>query len=231
MNILGVGIDNLEKSEILKRIESFLGDGKFHQIATVNPEFILEAQKNKKFRNILNNCDLNIADGASIKFAFWRKGKKLKSRIAGADLMDKILKIANDRGLGVFLAANKDGLSSWEETAAAIKKTYPNLDVSGKNINKNETYQILNAKYDILFCNFGHPYQELFLNRQKDAIIGLAMGVGGSFDFWTGKQRRAPLWMRKTGLEWLFRLIQQPKRFCRIFKAVIIFPIKVIFNK
>ena len=99
MNILGVRIDNLSYSEVLGKIELFLGDGKFHQIATINPEFILEAQKNEEFKNILNGCDLNIADGIGIKFAFWRFGKLLKTRIAGADLMDKILEMADEKKL------------------------------------------------------------------------------------------------------------------------------------
>jgi N-acetylglucosaminyldiphosphoundecaprenol N-acetyl-beta-D-mannosaminyltransferase len=235
MNILGVRVDNLEKGEILEKIEDFLAGNKLCQIATVNPEFILTAQKDAAFKNILNSCDLNIADGIGIKFAFWKLGEKLKCRMAGMDLMDEVLKIANDRGLSVFLAANKDGLSSYEEVSAAIKIRYPNIRIGGINLDKkisNYQFTIHNSEnYKVIFCNFGHPHQEFFLNSQKGAIIGLVMGVGGSFDFWTGKLRRAPLWMRKIGLEWLFRLWKQPSRFLRIFKAVIIFPIKVIFFK
>ena len=122
MDILGVKIDNLSKKEILEKIEYFLNEPKFHQIATVNPEFILEAQKNEQFKNILNSCDLNIADGIGIWFAFLRFGKYLKSRITGADLMLEILKMANDRRLGIFLACRKDGLSSFEETKKSINK-------------------------------------------------------------------------------------------------------------
>ncbi len=256
MKILGIKIDNLDKKEILEKIESFLRSDKFHQIATVNPEFILTAQKDKEFKNILNNCDLNIADGVGLKFAFWRCGQKLKARIAGVDLMWEILKIANDRGLSIFLAADKNGLSGWEETKDAILRKYPGLKISGKNINHachsersdSEVEESTCVKirsldyarddsiknYDIVFCNFGHPHQEKFiysLKSQKYDNIKLAMGVGGSFDFATGKLRRAPLWVRKIGLEWLFRLIQQPKRIKRIFNAVIIFPVKIIFNK
>lgn len=232
MKLLGIRADNFNKKEILKKVEFFLSELKFHQIATVNPEFILEAQKNEEFRNILNNCDLNIADGIGIKFAFWRYGKHLKCRMTGIDLVKKILKMANDRGLGIFLAANKDGLSTWEETKGAILKIYPNINIFGANLSKNDAlYQIPDTKYQILFCNFGAPYQELFINRIKCDKIKLAIGVGGSFDFLTKKTKRAPVLMGQLGLEWLWRFFQQPHRWKRIWNAVIVFLIKILFNK
>ena len=216
MNILGVKVDNLTKKEILEKIRTFLTEPKFHQIATINPEFILEAQKNPEFKNILNNCDLNVADGFGIKLAFWRFGKKLKARFAGADLMLEILKIASEQDLAVFLAVNKDGLSTFEETKNAILKIYPDLEINGNDFNchaelVSASHEILKQVQDdkfILFCNFGAPHQELFINSQKCDTIRLAMGVGGSFDFLTGKVRRAPKILGLIGLEWLWRIFQ-----------------------
>ena len=236
MNILGVKMDNLFKKEILEKIEYFLNEPKFHQIATVNPEFILEAQKNEQFKNILNSCDLNIADGIGIGFAFLRFGKYLKSRITGADLMLEILKIASNRGLGIFLACRQDGLSSFEETKNAILKIYPKLKVQEIPVPEALRLTYVNRSASgtvnaILFCNFGAPQQELFINSVKNDSIRLAMGVGGSFDFLTGKIKRAPKWMQFLGFEWLWRLILQPKRIKRIFNAIIIFPIKIILCK
>lgn len=231
MNILGVRIDNLDKKEISQRVENFLLEEKFHQIATVNPEFILEAQKNVEFKKILNDCDLNIADGMGIGLAFWRYRKKLRYRLAGADLLEKILRMANRRDLSVFLAANERGLSNWQETKEAVLKRYPNLIIDGDDIDsKNDFYQILSSSCQIVFCNFGAPNQELFLRRQKNDRIRLAVGVGGSFEYITGKIRRAPRFWRFFGLEWFWRLILQPKRWRRIFRAVIVFPIKIIIN-
>jgi N-acetylglucosaminyldiphosphoundecaprenol N-acetyl-beta-D-mannosaminyltransferase len=235
MNILGVRIDNLTKKEIFEKFDSFLSEPKFHQIATINPEFILEAQKNEEFRNILNNCDLNIADGIGIKFAFWRFGKNLKRRVAGIDLMQGILRIANKRGLGIFLATNKDGLSTWEKTRDGILENYPNLEITGDNLSKKDILHKIKDTKQVLFCNFGAPYQELFINRQKNDIIRLAIGVGGGFDFLTGKTKRAPVLVRKLGFEWLWRLLQRPdpsvpRRWKRIWNAVVIFPYKVLVN-
>jgi len=230
--ILGIKIDNLTQTEIRQKVENFLIEDKFHQIATINPEFILEAQKNAEFKNILNSCDLNIADGFGIELSFWHYGKNLKCRIAGIDLMLEILQIANAKKLSVFLATNKNGLSSWKETRDAILRIYPDLKIFGEDVDiQNTAYQILNTNYQILFCNFGAPYQETFLNSQKNGKIRLAMGVGGGFDYLTGKTPRAPQFLRQIGLEWFWRLILQPKRWKRILNAVIIFPIKVISYK
>jgi N-acetylglucosaminyldiphosphoundecaprenol N-acetyl-beta-D-mannosaminyltransferase len=233
--ILGVRVDNLSRKEILDKIESFLDEEKFHQIATVNPEFILEAQDNPEFKNILNNCALNVADGFGVRCAFWRFGKNLKSRLTGSDLIFNILEVADKKKLGVFLAINKSGLSKFQEIKKAILKKYPDLEIEGEDLEKDALGGLLkNTACSILFCNFGAPCQEFFINSQKDAKIRLAMGVGGSFDFLTKKIRRAPIFMRYIGLEWLWRIFQpQPwefkkKRLKRIWKAVVVFPIKVI---
>lgn len=254
MNILGVRVDNLSREEILEKVSDFLNEEKFHQIATINPEFILAAKKNEEFKNILNNCDLNVADGFGIKLAFRRFGETLKARVAGIDLMEEILKIAEKNNFKIFLATNSRGLSTWEETRDAILRKYSKLEISGmdfschSNISVDEfeeSIQIVSFdftqddkyrinEFDIIFANFGAPYQEKFLNSLKlleNSKIRLAMGVGGSFDYLTGKIKRAPVFMRNAGLEWLWRLVQQPRRIKRIWNAVIIFPLKVIFNK
>lgn len=231
MDILGVRVDNLDREEILEKISCFLSGENFHQVATVNPEFILEAQENEEFKGILNNCDLNIADGFGIKLAFFWLGKKLKCRITGIDLMWEILKIANAKKMKACLVANSNGLSTFQETKKSILKKYPDLIIDGTDVEKNNSsFSLKITDCDVLFCNFGAPFQEKFLDRKKNGTIKLAVGVGGSFDYITGKIRRAPLFMRKIGMEWLFRLWQQPKRIKRIWNAVVKFTFKIIIN-
>lgn len=232
MNILGVRIDNLSRKEILQRVEDFLLEEKFHQIATVNAEFILEAQKNEDFRKTLNSCDLNVADTISIRYAFLRYGAWLKCRIAGADLMHEVLKIANRKKLSVFLAASTHGLSTWQETAAALGIMYPNIEFFGADIDPlHVAYNLEPKTYNLLLCSFGAPHQEHFINSVKNDTINLAMGIGGAFDFVTGKVKRAPKFWRKIGMEWLWRFLQEPKyRAKRIFNATIVFPMKVLLN-
>ena len=235
MKILGVKIDNLARQEILEKVEFFLDSNGMHQIATINPEFLLKAQKDAEFRNILNKTDLNVADGIGIYFAFLRFGKKLKARITGVDLIEDILQLAEKKKMSIFLVGDKKGLSSWQETRDIILEKYPRLEIAGIDLGTKSPRGDLVPNADIVFCALGAPRQEKFihsLKSSKSAKIRLAIGVGGSFDFLTRKVRRAPKFLRKVGLEWLWRLIQEPKyRAKRIFSAVIIFPIRVIFNK
>jgi len=241
MDILGVRVNNLTRDEVLGKVNLFLSEEKFHQIATVNPEFILHAQKDSEFKNILNATDLNIADGVGLKLAFWKKGEKLKYRMTGVELMNEIFKIAQTQKLSVFAACSDRGLSDYTAVKTALERQFEGLDVGGVDINpksgsldfaRNDKNDI--TKYNIIFVNFGAPNQERFiysLKSQKDSKIRLAIGVGGSFDFLTGKLKRAPYWMRRIGLEWLFRLIQQPRRIKRIWNVTIVFPIKILFSK
>jgi len=244
VNILGVRIDNLNKKEILEKIEFFLTEETFHHIATVNPEFILRAQRDLGFKSILNNSDLNVADGVGIWYAFLRNFAYLKNRMAGVDLMEEVLKIANEKNETIFLAIHRNGLSLFEEIKGVLNEKYPNLIVDGMNIDPRKNKKILaRINHAIVFCNFGFPEQEKFINLLKkkhnsdlrlsgyQGKIRLAMGVGGSFDFITKKIRRAPRWMQKIGLEWLWRFILEPRyRVKRIFNAVVVFPIKIIFK-
>ena len=265
MHILGIKIDNLAREEVLDKIKLAKG----LQVATVNPEFVLEAQGNQEFRNILNSeKTLCVADGVGLKFAAWRYGQNLKCRWPGVDLMWEILKIANKKKQKVFLIGNENGLSTWQETADVIRETYPSLEVRGVNVeavggisedlrfkifyptklqrsghvlikdatksrqSKSDTENlksyIVNHKSDIVFCSLGAPYQEILLNKLRESTK-IAMGVGGSFDFITGKVKRAPGFLREIGLEWLWRLALEPGyRFKRAWRAVVVFPWRVV---
>ena len=245
MNILGVRIDNVSRKEILTKVESFLGEEGLHQIATVNPEFVLEAQKNAVFRDILNGCDLTVPEGVGIAWAFMRYGKRLRCRLPGADLVQEILAIASRDGIGVFLACSSKGLSSYEEIREVLVKKYPGVIFGGDTIDPKrvDAYGIparnasrteaggRDMRYEILLCNFGAPAQEVFINSLKDGTIRLAMGVGGAFDFLTEKRSRAPRLLRRMGLEWLWRLMLEPRYRCkRVLRAVVIFPIKLFIS-
>ncbi len=231
MKILGVPIETLSRQEILARVSMFLDESKFHQIVTVNPEFLLEAEKNQGFRQVLLEADLRIADGFGIVLAGWLQGECVH-RFPGTDLMEEILHVAEQKKLSVFLAVNKNGLSSFEETRVAILKKYPELCIDGNEYDlRINNPSILNSQFSIFFCNFGAPAQEFFLANLKNnsGNARLAMGVGGSFDYLTGKQKRAPKWLGSIGLEWFWRLLSQPRRFPRIWKASVVFPFRVFF--
>lgn len=237
MKILGVRVDNFYKQELLQKVERFLETDSFHQVSTINPEIVLQAQKDLAYREILNGSQLCVADGTGIGFAMARFGKKLRQRLTGADLIHDILEVANRKNYPIFIIANSSGLSGWREIQKAILGIYPHLCIEGIDLDKNESRILrpIEDQYRILFCTFGAPYQEKFihsLKERKNSRIRLAIGVGGGFDFLTGKITRAPKFLQKLGLEWLWRFFQEPGyRAKRIFFAVVIFPVRVIFNK
>lgn len=228
MKIFDVPIDNLSKNDIIEIIKQWLLEGGFHRITTINPEFLLLAHSHPKFRQALQSADLRIADGVGINFPFWLAGEKLIVRFPGTDLLDEILQIAETKGYGVALALYEQGLSNPVKIKTALLERYPKLQVEMLSLREPQSSQAA-----ILFCNYGAPLQELYLEtfRTRNTSFRLVMGVGGAFDFLTGAISRAPKWMRSLGLEWLWRLMQQPSRFKRIWNAVVVFPIKVLSQK
>ena len=230
--ILGVKVDNLTMAEALQKVESFLKDGQQHYLVTPNPEFLVKAQKDEEFKEILNQADLAVPDGIGLIFAAWFLGQPLKQRITGVDLVKCILEIAQKKRTKIVVVNWPGGLSSKEEITKSIKRNYPDLKFVVENIKEEVEFCGFRKEFypDILFVNFGAPYQERFIydNLEKMPSVKLAMGVGGAFDFMAGQAQRAPNLLRAIGLEWLWRFSCQPWRFKRIFKAVIVFPWLII---
>ncbi|MFA6549998.1 MAG: WecB/TagA/CpsF family glycosyltransferase [Candidatus Gracilibacteria bacterium] len=254
INILGVPFDKKTKQETLSIVLNWLKENKKHHIATPNPEFLLKAQKNTLFKEILNKTDLNIPDGIGILWAssyiqnpkllrgigllisllFHQKSCKkiLKERVSGADLMLDICEKVANTPHKIFLLGAREGIA--KKASENLLKHFPALKIvgtySGNPDEKNLTDRINDSKADIIFVAYGAPKQEIWIheNLQKLTYVKLAMGVGGAFDFIAKSKKRAPEFMRTIGLEWLFRLIQEPKRIKRIWNAVIKFPYTVM---
>lgn len=235
MRLLGIDVDTLSQRELVARCEAWLTGAGFHRIVTVNPEFLVRTQTDQAFRVAVEQADLRIADGFGLVLAGWLHGKHIK-RFPGADLMEALLHMVDEKKLSVFLAVRKDGLSSYEEIKSILSKQYPNINIGGANLessNWKEESELPVTSYQLLLCNFGAPEQELFLEslRCTSGDVRLAMGVGGSFDYLTGKLQRAPHLFSRMGLEWAWRFLLQPGRWKRILRAVIVFPILVIREK
>lgn len=243
ISILGVNFDNITNTQALEKLEEFVESDGFHYIVTPNPEFLLEARRDKHFKEILNNADLSIADGTGIIFAAKYLRKKLKEKIQGTDLVTNFMPIAAQKGYKIYFLGGQPGIA---EIAKKILETqYPDIKIVGAKCGpffkesdlKNpdhfeETIQNINrSKADLLIVGFGAPKQEKFIYRFKNQLhVKAAIGVGGAIDYISCITPRAPLIMRNLGLEWLYRLFTQPKRLKRIFNAVIIFPILVILK-
>ncbi len=265
IKVLKVKFDKVTTEEAIKTVLNWLKEEKFHRISTPNPEFLLEAQKNSRFLEILNKSDLNIPDGIGILWAskyldrtknttskfikiikailsifsiiFYPKYIRtiLPQRVTGTDLMQKICKEVSNKNIKVFLLGAGEGVA--EKTKETLEKTYPNIKIVGTHCgspsqkeDKEITEKINALVPDIVFVAYGAPAQEIWIDRnyKKLKSVKLAMGVGGAFDFITGKRKRAPVFMQKIGLEWMYRLLKQPTRIKRIYNATIKFPFRVI---
>jgi N-acetylglucosaminyldiphosphoundecaprenol N-acetyl-beta-D-mannosaminyltransferase len=265
VEILGIKIDNLTIKETLQRVEGFLKDGQQHYIVTPNPEFLVKAQKDEEFRQILNQADLAVPDGTGLIFASRLLGRPLKGRVVGVDLMEKICQRAAQKKWLVFLLGGQEGTA--EKAAENLRKRYQGLEIEVGNSRSDLEFKVRPFGYDqsrsylenasskenadfqdttlnaqcqtlnstrssleqrpiVLFVALGAPKQEKWIvqNLKKIPSVKLAIGVGGAFDFISGRVRRAPKFFRLLGLEWLWRLFCQPWRVGRIFNALVKFP-------
>ncbi|MDI6778187.1 MAG: WecB/TagA/CpsF family glycosyltransferase [Patescibacteria group bacterium] len=233
LKILGVRIDSLSRAEINDWIESTLDDPPEQKfVTTLNPEIILKAHRDEKYREILNSSDLALCDGFGINFVSWFKGRKTKARHTGVDLVDYSLKLAKEKNLDVLVVVSKHSLSSPEEIRRGIEAKY-NFKAQALYLNSEIIFENGEEKSaQIVFVNFGASHQEKFIfeNRMKFPNAKILVGVGGTFDFITGKIKRAPRWMQKAGLEWFWRFVQEPRRAKRIWNAVFVFPILAILK-
>jgi N-acetylglucosaminyldiphosphoundecaprenol N-acetyl-beta-D-mannosaminyltransferase len=237
VNILGININNKNKKEINKIIKNYLSSKKNHFITTPNPEIILKALKDEEFFCVLNKADLSLPDGIGIKIASWLIGENIK-RYTGVKLIEDILKIA-DKKTKIAVINSANGLSSKEDIKKFLNKKFSNiLVVNADKKTKISPKEVIDFEPDILFCNFGAPYQEKLIYKNYKKITGLkiAAGIGGAFDYLSGNTKRAPLILRYFGLEWLYRLIfhkgknkeDRKKRLKRIYNAVFIFSKKFL---
>lgn len=207
-------------------------------IATPNPEMLLEAEKNPNFKKILQTqTDLNIPDGFGILLASkWQK-TPLQERVTGADLMQALCENTPVK-TKIFLLGAAPGVA--EQTKTILQKKYPQIEIVGTHSGSpalEEEKKIINlinkSGAEMLFVAFGAPKQEMWLAKNLPDLqtVKIAMGVGGAFDFIAGIRKRAPQWMQKSGLEWLYRVVQEPTRIKRIFNATIKFPFHFLRKK
>lgn len=232
--ILSVRIDALDLQGILSRIGDFLKGSRLHQIATVNPEFVMAAQHDGDFLRILNSTDLNVADGIGLQLAAKIAHVKIGERVTGVDLTWTLARLAAEKGYSLFLLGAAEGVA--RKAGEALVKSVPRLKIAGAYAgapDEDGIVELINdSGADILCVAFGSPKQEKFIFENRDKLKAkIAMGVGGTFDYIAGVVPRAPLWMRNMGLEWLYRLFMQPKRVNRIITAVVRFPFRVVVSR
>lgn len=224
INILGIDIDNVTEDEALERIQGFIESGRPHQVVTVNPEFLVQSRSNDDFRHALLDADLSLPDGAGLLWASRFLGRPLKARVTGTDLVRHLAGIASKRHYRIFLLGAAQGIGA--KTAGILKQECPGLDIcgvyGGSPRQQEEDYIVdivMKASPHLLFVAYGAPQQDLWIQRNLSRLgVPVAVGVGGAFDFISGRVKRAPLRMRRYGLEWLYRLSQEPWRWRRMLR-------------
>ncbi len=236
--ILHVRVDTLSIGEVKERIGSFFSDSRFHSIVTLNPEILLYASRNDAYKSILNQSALSIIDGFGVKLALLLLFGKDISRFSGVSLVEYVLEQCHTRKERVMVILPEQSLCQVQDVERYFKLIYPllsfltlRLSVSEENDNSGG-YGIIMQKLRnfapvAVFVALGAPRQEIWSQNVLRTVpsVRLALNIGGSFDFLCGKIHRAPQWMRKCGLEWLWRLYQEPRyRVWRVFNAVIVFP-------
>jgi len=237
--ILGVSIDNLGLGEVIEQINEMLDSGSGNLIATVNPEFILQAQKNEDFRKALNSAAIATADGFGLICAGLFLWRVRLQRVTGVDLCQKLLEGSCPEAK-IFLLGGREGV------ADAVRTKYLNSWIVGGESggeliegqpilldNQIVIERINSSGANLLLVAFGQVKQEMWIknNLLKMPGVRVAIGVGGTFDYLSGSIRRAPKFIRILGTEWLYRLIKEPKRWKRIWNATIVFSWSVILNK
>jgi N-acetylglucosaminyldiphosphoundecaprenol N-acetyl-beta-D-mannosaminyltransferase len=205
----------------LQRIEQLVDASGHHLIATVNPEFIMRARREREFARVLESADLCLADGTGVVWAARRQGCTMSGPVPGVDLIPPLAAMCARRGFRLFLLGAAPGVAA--ELASGLRAEHPGLEVAAHPGSPDpswddETLRLIRAhQTQVLLVAFGAPKQELWIDRMKERLgVAAAIGVGGAYDYLTGHVPRAPLWMRRAGLEWLHRLILQPWRIRRM---------------
>ena len=217
INLFGVRIDNIDLKSGLEKIDGYIMDKKPRLIFTPNPEIIMSSRKDEKLRSLLNSSDLNLPDGIGIVAAAKLMGTPVCGRLTGIDFMMSILNNARENNYKIFLLGSAPG------TAENAAKNIAGIEIVGTHhgyFKDEENGKIIalikKARPDILFVGLGSPRQEQWIAKHyKEIGAPVNMVIGGSLDVLSGKVKRAPAVFQKTGLEWLYRLAKEPKRWKR----------------
>jgi len=221
-NIRGFDVTTLGYSELKHQLLNDINEDKKSFIVAINPEKIMHGIKDQELKELLNSATYQIPDGHGVVVLSKRQGGNIKERVTGCDLFQQLCELAANEGKKVFLYGAKPGVA--EQTKSILEQRYSGLNVVGTLdgfvMDKTLIIDTINkAKPDFLFVALGSPAQEKWIKENMDQLDAhIFQGVGGSFDVVSGNIKRAPKWMQKMGLEWLHRVILEPKRVIRIMR-------------
>lgn len=235
-NILGVPFVNVTPDEAVNKLILFMEGNDKNMVFTPNPEMVMEARKNSEFMQILNDSSMNVPDGIGIVYASKLTKNPIKSRVAGYDMLLSVFDKMKDINKTAYFFGGAPGIA--DKAKEAIEKRFPGLRVVGTAngyFDEKRELEIISEinelKPDLLLVGIGFPKQEKWIYYNLSKLdVKVAVGVGGSFDGWSGNVKRAPEFFVNHGLEWFYRLMKQPSRIGRMMQLPL-FMIKVISFK
>ena len=221
VSILGVPFDHVTMPQAIAAIEDMIGAQRPHYIATANVDFLVQSMEDADLRRILVEADMVLCDGTPLLWVSRWLGNPLPERVAGADLVPQLLGVAAQKGYRIFFLGGKPEVAA--RAVQRLQEKYPNIEIAGhysppfapleKMDHAEIGRRIREAAPDILLVSFGCPKAEKWISMNYQSLgVPVSMGVGATIDFLAGQVKRAPVWMQRVGLEWVFRLLQEPAR-------------------
>ena len=241
LEILGVPVDMVNMAQAAERLEELMKSEGCSLIVTPNSEIVVNAGQDSELMEIIRSADLVIPDGIGLVYASKLLGSPLKERVTGIDFLNWVLYFLEREGKSIYLLGSRPGSERApgvaEMAAIKMKEAFPGLKIAvpttGISVRKrSKKFDDINESgADFLCVALGSPKQEKFMAQHREGLkVKAAIGVGGSLDVWAGEVKRAPEFYRKHGLEWLYRLVQQPSRYKRM-AALPRFMIRVLLSK
>jgi N-acetylglucosaminyldiphosphoundecaprenol N-acetyl-beta-D-mannosaminyltransferase len=216
--ILGIKVDSVDTSELLLKVKEFVLSKRPHQIAYVNVDCVNKSRSDPEYKDILESADLIYADGMAVVWASRLTSRPLHERVTAADFLPDLCRLCVDNNFSIYFLGGEEGVA--QKAVNSMKELVPAVNIVGYHkgyFESDDEERVINEikdkKPDILLVGLGVPTQEKWIRKHFDTLnVPVVWGVGALFDYFAGKVRRAPVWMRDRGLEWLFRLILEPSR-------------------
>lgn len=222
IDVMDVKFDNVTMVEAMDRAREILDGSETVYVVTPNSEIVYEAMKDESLLQLLNDAALVLPDGAGVVLGSKILGTPLKEKVAGVEFADHLMDVMAEKGKKLYLLGSKPGIA--EQAAEKMLEKHPKLQICGMADgyfkDENEVVAKVNeAGADVLFVCLGAPKQEKFMQAHKDELnVKMMCGLGGSLDSFAGTVKRAPRWMINLSLEWLYRLLKEPKRIGRMMR-------------
>ncbi|MBQ6403399.1 MAG: WecB/TagA/CpsF family glycosyltransferase [Oscillospiraceae bacterium] len=229
VEVCGIEFDDLSIREAVEKALWLMEEARSVIAVTPNAEIVLEAQRNRALRAVIRSAELVLADGTGVLQASRLQGKPLHHRVPGIDFCSALLARMAELGQRVFLLGGVEGVA--EEAGERLSARYPGLVIAGTHngyFDAEESYELIEqinaAAPDLLIVCLGSPKQEIWMKRcQERLLVGMMIGLGGTLDVYAGRVKRAPERWRSLGLEWLYRLLHEPKRLRRVLRLPAIY--------